>query len=143
MTAAGVEIRLLGPEDSFVLERVADDVFDGPVLSRWSREFFRDARHHLVVAIDEGAVIGMVSAVHYVHPDKAPQLWINEIGVAPSHRRRGIGRQLMDEILAHGRKLGCTEAWLGTEEANEPAQRLYSSVGGKPEPFTLYSFSLE
>jgi ribosomal protein S18 acetylase RimI-like enzyme len=143
VTAAGVEIRLLGPQDAVVLERVAEDVFDGPVNSRWTREFFRDPRHHLAVAIDEGSVIGMVSAVHYVHPDKAPQLWINEIGVAPSHRRRGIAKQLMDVMLEHGRKLGCTEAWLGTEETNEPAQRLYVSVGGMPEPFTLYSFNLE
>jgi aminoglycoside 6'-N-acetyltransferase I len=50
---------------------------------------------------------------------------------------------LLDAILAHGRTLGCTEAWLGTEETNEPARRLYNRAGGKAEPFTLYSFPLE
>lgn len=138
-----IEVRLLGAKDVSVLERVADDVFDGPVDPKWCSEFFRDARHHLAVAIDDGAVVGMVSAVHYVHPDKAPQLWINEIGVAATHRRRGIGRQLLDTILAHGRTLGCTEAWLGTEETNEPARSLYRGAGGISEPFTLYSFRLE
>jgi ribosomal protein S18 acetylase RimI-like enzyme len=137
-----IEVRLLGAKDAGVLERVADDVFDGPVDPIWCTEFFRDARHHLVVAIDDGAVVGMVSAVHYVHPDKAPQLWINEIGVAATHRRRGIGRQLLDTILAHGRTLGCTEAWLGTEESNGPARSLYRGAGGISEPFTLYSFLL-
>ena len=143
MTAASVEIRLLGPEDAGVLRRVGADVFDGALDPRWTSEFFSDARHHLAVAIDDGSVVGMVSAVNYVHPDKAPQLWINEIGVAATHRRRGIARQLLDAILAHGRTLGCTEAWLGTEETNEPARRLYSKAGGKSEPFTLYSFPLE
>jgi ribosomal protein S18 acetylase RimI-like enzyme len=138
-----IEVRLLGSQDSDVLQHVADDVFDGPVDAVWCREFFDDARHHLAVAIDDGAVVGMVSAVHYVHPDKAPQLWINEIGVASSHRRRGIARQLLDTILAHGRTLGCTEAWLGTEESNVPARALYRGAGGKAEPFTLYSFPLE
>lgn len=138
-----VEIRLLGPRDSEVLERVASDVFDDPIDSRWTHEFLTDARHHLAVALDEGWVVGMVSAVHYVHPDKAPQLWINEVGVAPTHQRRGIGRQLLDAILGHGRALGCTEAWVGTEETNVAAQRLYSSVGGAAEPFTIYSFSLQ
>ncbi|MEO8334272.1 MAG: GNAT family N-acetyltransferase [bacterium] len=137
-----IEIRLLGAQDSDVLTRVAADVFDGPVDPVWCGEFFNDARHHLAVAIEDGAVVGMVSAVHYVHPDKAPQLWINEIGVALTHRRRGIAKQLLDAILAHGRTLGCTEAWLGTEETNEPARRLYDGAGGKPEPFTLYSFPL-
>jgi hypothetical protein len=34
-------------------------------------------------------VVGFASAVHYVHPDKAPELWINEVGVAePGDRIR-------------------------------------------------------
>ncbi|MDB4889699.1 MAG: acetyltransferase, gnat family [Gemmatimonadetes bacterium] len=138
-----IEIRLLGAKDAGVLDRVGDDVFDAPVDPVWCSEFFKDSRHHLAVAIENGAVVGMVSAVHYVHPDKAPQLWINELGVASTHRRRGIGRQLLDAILAHGRTLGCTEAWLGTEESNEAARRLYRGAGGKSEPFTLYAFPLE
>jgi ribosomal protein S18 acetylase RimI-like enzyme len=138
-----VEIRLLRSEDGAVLERVAPGTFDYPVQPRWTREFLTDRRHHLIVALDDGLVVGMVSAVDYLHPDKAPQLWINEIGVAPSHQRRGIGRQLLDAILAHGRTLGCTEAWLGTEEANAAARGLYESVGSAPEPFVLYEFPLD
>jgi len=137
-----IELRLLGPEDDGVLQHVAPGVFDEPVHPRWTREFLADARHHLIVALDGGEVVGMVSAVDYVHPDKAPQLWVNEIGVAPSRQRRGIGRQLLDAMLAHGRTLGCTEAWLGTEDTNEAARRLYQSAGGAPEPFVLYSFQL-
>jgi aminoglycoside 6'-N-acetyltransferase I len=137
-----VDIRKLGPEDRHLLDRVANGVFDGPVHPRWSREFLADARHHLVVALEDGIVVGMISAVDYVHPDKAPQLWINEVGVAPSHQRRGIGRQLLAAMLAHGRALGCTEAWLGTEETNEAARRLYERAGGEAEPFVLYSFPL-
>lgn len=137
-----IEIRLLRNDDLSVLDRVADGVFDGPVQERFAREFLEDRRHHLVVAIDHGVVVGMASAVDYVHPDKAPQLWINEVGAAPTHQRRGIGRRLVDALLAHGRALGCTEAWLGTEEDNAAARRLYESAGGKAEPFILYSFPL-
>jgi aminoglycoside 6'-N-acetyltransferase I len=137
-----VEIRLLGPDDLGVLDRVADDVFDGPVRARWASAFLADRRHHLVVALADGVVVGMASAVDYVHPDKAPQLWINEIGVAPAHRRRGVGRRLLDALLAHGRTLGCTEAWLGTEDDNVAARRLYESAGSAPERFVMYSFPL-
>src|SRR3982074_1902157 len=98
-----IDVRLLSPGD---LDRVADGVFDGPVQACWAGAFLADARHHMLVALEDGVVVGMVSAVDYVHPDKAPQLWINEIGVAPSHQRRGIGRRLLDAILAHGRTLG-------------------------------------
>jgi ribosomal protein S18 acetylase RimI-like enzyme len=137
-----VEIRLLGPDDADVLQHVADGVFDGLVDPRWTREFSADVRHHLIVALLADCVVGMISAVDYVHPDKAPQLWINEVGVAPPHQRRGIGRQLLDAMLEHGRALGCTEAWLGTEEANTAARRLYESTGAAPEAFVLYSFPL-
>ena len=138
-----IDIRLLTAADAHVLERVAPDVFDGPVDARWTREFLADARHHLLVAVENAHVVGMVTAVDYVHPDKAPQLWINEIGVAPPYRRRGIGRRLLDAMLAHGRTLGCTEAWLGTEETNVAARRLYEGAGSDAEPFVLYSFRLD
>ena len=137
-----VEIVLLGPDNIGALDNVAPDVFDETVDVRLTRTFVSDTRHHMMLAIEDGVVVGMASAVDYVHPDKAPQLWINEVGVAPSHQRRGIGRQLLDALLAHGRTLGCTEAWLGTEVDNVPARALYESAGSKPEKFMLYSFPL-
>jgi aminoglycoside 6'-N-acetyltransferase I len=143
LESASVDILELGTDDAPLLDRVADGVFDHPIDPRWSAEFFADPRHHLIVAVDNGTVVGMITAVHYVHPDKAPQLWINEVGVAPSHRRRGIGRRMLDAMLAHGKALGCTEAWLGTEEDNLPARRLYESVESSAEPFMLYSFRLD
>jgi aminoglycoside 6'-N-acetyltransferase I len=117
-------------------------VFDDPVDPRWAAHFLADPRHHIVVALDAGEVVGMTSAVDYVHPDKAPQLWINEVGVAPTHRRRGVGRRLLEAMLAHGRALGCTEAWLGTEEDNVAARGLYEGAGARPQPFVLYAWPL-
>jgi aminoglycoside 6'-N-acetyltransferase I len=137
-----IDIRILGGDDAGVLDRVAEGVFDGPVNPQWAREFFVDRRHHLAVALDGDVVVGMVSAVDYVHPDKAAQLWINEVGVGTEYRRQGIARRLLDAMLAHGRTLGCTEAWLGTEEDNLPARRLYESAGSVGESFVLYSFPL-
>ena len=134
------EILLVTTDNATVLDRVAPDVFDGPVDRRWTTEFMADARHHLLVAVEDGVVVGMVSAVHYVHPDKAPQLWINELGVAPSHQRRGIGLALVSRMLAHGRSLGCTEAWVGTEVENVAARALYERAGGEAETFVLYFF---
>ena len=102
-----LEIRVLQAGDASVLDRVADDVFDCPVDARWSAEFLADPRHHLAVAIDDDIVVGMASGIHYVHPDKPPQLFINEVGVASSHQGRGIGRRVLDALLERGRSLGC------------------------------------
>jgi aminoglycoside 6'-N-acetyltransferase I len=136
-------IRILGSGDAAVLDRVAPDVFDETIDPRWTTEFLADGRHHIVVAIDAGTVVGMASALHYVHPDKPPTLWINEVGVAPTHQRQGIGRRLMQALFARGRELGCAEARVGTETDNVAARRLYEACGGdEGDPFVLVTFRL-
>ena len=128
-------IRLLGPGDASVLDNVAPDVSDDPIDRERADEFLADPRHHLVVAVADGQVVGFVSAFHCVHPDKSrPQLWINEIAVAPPYQRQGIGRRLMERLLDRGRELGCREAWLGTEPSNTAARRCYAAAGGVEEP---------
>jgi ribosomal protein S18 acetylase RimI-like enzyme len=136
-------IRLLGPADAAVLANVAPEVFDNEVDPRWTTEFLADPRHHIAVALAGEQVVGMATAVHYLHPDKAPELWINEVGVAPAFRNQGIGKQLMAMLLSRGRALGCTEAWLGTEESNTAARRLYAAVGGVEEPMVYVTFGLD
>ena len=105
-----VEIRVLVAGDDHVLSAVAPEVFDHPIDPDLTREFLSDPRHHLAVAIDDGMVVGFASAVHYVHPDKPPQLWINEVAVAPSHHRRGLGKAVLRALLDVGRAHRCTEA---------------------------------
>jgi aminoglycoside 6'-N-acetyltransferase I len=125
------EVRVLGVGDHALLAAAAPGVFDSGVDEVASKEFLADARHHITVAIDAGVVVGLVSAVHYVHPDKPrPELWVNEVCVAPTHHRRGIGRALMSAMLGVARRLGCSEAWVLTDRTNGPAMSLYESVGG-------------
>ena len=45
-------VRLLGPGDAAVLDRVVEGVFDNPIDPRWRAEFFADPRHDLAVAIE-------------------------------------------------------------------------------------------
>ena len=135
-------VRMLGPDEAGVLERVAPDVFDHAIDPRWTAEFFADPRHHLAVALDGDRVVGFASGVRYVHPDKPPELFIAEVGVAPTHQGRGLARRLMGALMDHARALGCVQAWVGTEHDNAAANRLYASVGGAREEFVLYAFRL-
>ena len=140
-----VEIKLLDAGDADVLGNVASGVFDDPIDDRRAREFLTDSRHHLAVAVDDGSVVGFVSAVHYAHPDKRyPEMWINEVQVAPTHTRKGIARALLDRILHRARELQCTEAWVLTDRDNMPATRLYSAAGGtdSPDGALMFTFDL-
>jgi len=139
-----MECRLASPNDAVLLATAADDVFDHAVDPALTAEFLSDPRHHLAIALDEGRIVGMASGVHYIHPDKAPELWVNEVGVAPSHRGRGIGRRVLGVLLDHGRALGCGEAWLLTDDGNAAARRMYAAAGGRETPpQIMIAFDLE
>lgn len=113
-----------------MLANVAEDVFDNPVDPALVRTFLADPRHHIVVAQDSELVVGFLSAIDYIHPDKPAELWINETGVAPSHQGRGIAKAMLAAMLDHGRAMGCTSAWVLTDRTNAAANALYKSAGG-------------
>jgi ribosomal protein S18 acetylase RimI-like enzyme len=138
-------VRILTPAEYPILNNVAPDVFDSAPRPELSREFLADPRHHLAVAISEhGLVVGMASGVHYVHPDKEPQMFINEVGVSATYEGQGLGKRLLSALLERASELGCTEAWTATEPDNARAQALYSKAGGvkDPTPFVMFSFAV-
>ncbi len=137
------QVRLLARSEAALLERVADEVFDDPLVPSLITEFLDDPRHHLAVALQSGQVVGFASAVHYVHPDKPAEMWINEVGVAPNAHRRGIGRALLDCLRAHAKVLGCRSAWVLADTDNDGAQRFYKALGGEASPAIMYNFDIE
>ena len=131
----GIEIRRLGAGDLAVLDA---DMFDGPVIARYAEAALTNPNHHLVVALDGARVVGFASGVHYTQPDKAPVLFVDEVGTADAYQRRGIATALVRALLDHGRSLGCTEAWLLTEADNAPARAFYAAIGGTEEDRPVY-----
>jgi len=138
----GVEIRLATIDDLAALEKVGDSLFDNPIKRNRAIEFFDDSRHHLILAFKGNDVVGMASAFHYVHPDKDPELFMNEVGVIDAFQNQGVGRNLVKFLWEHSKTLGCKYAWIGTEKSNIAAQMCYVAAGGKAddEPFILYEF---
>jgi len=139
------DIVTLTADNAGLLDTVAPDVFDHAIDAEQLAAFLDDPRHVMVLAVADGTVVGMASAVEYFHPDKMPQLWINEVGVAPTHRRLGIGRRLVQALIDLAEVRGCTYAWLGTENDNVSGKACFSSVpeGEPPQPFLLYEWDLE
>jgi ribosomal protein S18 acetylase RimI-like enzyme len=139
-----IQICLLKGDDHAVLSKLAPDVFDKPIDPRLLTEFLADARHHLAVAINGDLVIGMASAVHYVHPDKRPQMFINEVGVSSAYRRRGLAQRLIEALMGEARRLKCSEAWVLADADNEIARALYRVTGGKEavQPSIMYTFPI-
>ncbi len=132
--ADGIEVRCLGRGDAGLLDRVAEGVFDHPVRPDRAAAFLGCPSHLMVVALADGLVVGMGSAVVHRHPDKDPQMWINEIGTGDAWLRRGIATRVLRALLAEAEARGCGYAWLGTEQDNAAARALYRRVGGREVP---------
>ncbi|MFC4455032.1 GNAT family N-acetyltransferase [Deinococcus sonorensis] len=136
-------VRVLTSSEAQVLSNVAPEVFDGPVNPAYTAEFFADPRHHLAVALDGDLVVGMAGGVHYLYPDKPPELFINEVAVSPAYQGQRLGRGMMDALLAHARTLGCVAAWVLTEADNTVARHLYASAGGLEAGCQIFVMALE
>jgi GNAT superfamily N-acetyltransferase len=54
---------------------------------------------------------------------------IANVAVHPSYRRRGIARALTSRALEHARDQSARAAWLHVRDDNDPALRLYLSLG--------------
>jgi ribosomal protein S18 acetylase RimI-like enzyme len=69
----------------------------------------------------EGEIIGFV-----IGDRRGKVGWIASIGVHPGHRRRGIGRQLLEVCE---RQLGTPVVRLSLRKGNQPALQLYQKLG--------------
>lgn len=144
MAEADVTIHRVTAAEAHLLDRVAPGVFDFDVKPGLLREFLANPMNHLFVAALDSTVVGMATGISYVHPDKPLQMFVNEVAVAEPYRRRGIGRRLVEALLAHAEALGCTEAWVATEADNAPALALYRATGGaqSDDQVVMFTFHL-
>jgi ribosomal protein S18 acetylase RimI-like enzyme len=136
-------IKNLSNADISLLINASIDIFDNPVDEKFALEFLNDPRHHIVVAITNNQVIGFASAVHYIHPDKPTELWINEVSVASEHQNKGVAKAILKELFELGKSLGCVNAWVLTDSDNLPANKLYQSAGGEKSETVMYEYKLE
>ena len=146
MVMSEIEVRFAAAEDAELFDRVAEEVFDEAVDPARLAAYLSTPGHHMIVALDRGTIVGQVAAVAHRHPDKPTELYIDEVGVAAGYRRRGIARRMLAAMLAHGKAIGCEEAWVGTESDNLPAKALYEERRGagddEAEQFVMYVFRL-
>lgn len=121
-----IEVRRLGPVDlDAILE---SDAFDHPAREDQTRAFLDATDTAIIGAMDGERLIGFASGVVLLHPDKAPMLFVNEVGVNETHRQQGIASRLVEALKDWGRAYGCEGVWLATEHDNAPARALYTKL---------------
>ena len=89
------------------------------------------------VVQDRDEVLGIAAAKppgwndkHYADPARA--CFIESVWVAPSVRRKGIGRRLVTYLIEERRKAGIQQFYLWVFAHNTPAISLYQAMGFRP-----------
>jgi ribosomal protein S18 acetylase RimI-like enzyme len=124
-----IAIRRLNLEDLDAVNAL-EPLFDHAVQPRAAAEVLRQEGHHLLVAYDQTQPVGFVSGVEMTHPDKGTEMFLYELAVDERFRRRGIGRQLVEALVALAQRRGCYGMWVLADTDNVAAFRTYQSAGG-------------
>jgi ribosomal-protein-alanine N-acetyltransferase len=102
----------------------------------WSTELLRRELDHdwsTILLVEEARPEGgrelLGLAIFWLVHD---ELHVLNVATAPKHRRRGVGRVVMEEALALARARNCSLATLEVRRSNEPAIQLYKSLGFRP-----------
>ncbi|WP_207916922.1 ribosomal protein S18-alanine N-acetyltransferase [Micromonospora sp. KC723] len=98
---------------------------------QWSASMFWNELangHWYRVAVDaDGTLLGYAGLA--VQQDEA---WVQNIAVRRDAQRRGVGRALLEELLAGAVRRGARSVLLEVAVDNAPAQKLYATYGFEP-----------
>jgi ribosomal-protein-alanine N-acetyltransferase len=91
----------------------------------WSELAQQETRWYRVALAPDGDVVGYVGLCIY-GPENA---WVQTIAVTSEWQGRGVGRLLLEELLAEARRRGVWRLALEVRDDNAVAQRLYAGYG--------------
>jgi ribosomal protein S18 acetylase RimI-like enzyme len=105
----------------------------------------RDESIVLLAQSAEGAALGFVQMYPTFASLRAARVFVlYDLFVAPTARRSGVARMLMEAAVAEARTSGAVALTLQTARTNHAAQRLYESLGWKrDEAFCEYGIDID
>jgi ribosomal protein S18 acetylase RimI-like enzyme len=145
------------PETSALAKRTWADAFGSSVSAEdhaaelektRSEEYFRSAlaTDTILVADLGGDLVGYVQFGDVTIPEVEAQpgdQGLHRLYVETDLHGRGIGRELLDAALAHPRLAAARRIYLAVWEKNEPARRLYESLGFRAVGTTRFRIGSE
>jgi ribosomal protein S18 acetylase RimI-like enzyme len=108
------------PEEADAWATVADWPLEPEIFARWHAD--PDVRPYVFLADGEPAGYGEL----WLEPGEAE---LARIVVDPGRRGRGLGRRLVELLVAEAAGLGLREIWLRVVPENAPALACYRSAG--------------
>jgi len=87
-----------------------------------------------LVAVEGGAVVGGLAAYELrKFEQERSELYVYDLAVRDTHRRRGIATSLLRTLCAAGRARGAYVVFVQADRGDEPAIALYTALGTREE----------
>ena len=99
---------------------------------RWSKQEWRRMLNAAtwIVAHEADTAVGLARSVG--DPERPGTRHVESMWVAPTHRRRGVCRDVLHALAKTARSMGATDLLLWVLEDNHDAQRAYDALGFEP-----------
>jgi len=140
MTPEPLTPKRLTQADFNLLVNTPTGLFDTPVDPDSAWAFLTSPLHHMFMIVEDGVAVSFASGTVLLHPDKAPSMFINEVGTRDSHQRRGLAHRVTQALIDHARATGCDGIWLATEPDNHAARALYAKMGAQEQTIVGYAW---
>ncbi len=121
-----IKIRKMTEADIPRVAELEKLIFTDPWSEKVYRETFTIPGVEYVVVCDDdtGEIVGAAGVRNIVGTGE-----ITNVMLLPEYRGRGIGKQMLTQLLERGRKLGANDFTLEVRESNTVAIKLYESLG--------------
>ena len=137
-----ISIVCVDPSSAHLLGKVAEDVFDFEIKPELLAPYLDDPNHFLCIAMQGDLVVGQMRAIVHLQPDRKTEFYIDNAGVAPAFRRRGIASQLYRELTRIAIERNCSQIWVGAESDEKPARSFYRALGLKEKTMVYFDGKL-
>ena len=106
---------------------------------------FEHGQSVVLLAESQGQAVGFTQLYpSFSSVSMARVFVLNDLFVAPTARRLGVGKALLTAAADHARQLGAVRLSLTTNVQNLPAQALYASIGWeRDQKFYAYHLTLK
>jgi ribosomal protein S18 acetylase RimI-like enzyme len=91
---------------------------------------------------DDGSIVGVSTLATFPIPT-AIRSWVEDVIVDEASNNQGVGRQLLDAMVARARELGAKTVDLTSRPSREAANHLYGKAGFGVRDTNVYRYELD
>jgi len=135
-----MKIRLLGPSDSHLMTGILDlfarefedfESYSGkrPGADYLEKLLAKDTFIVLAACVDDVVVGALAAYVLEKFEQERSEVYIYDLAVAESYRRRGIATALIERLKERARQIGAWVVFVQADYGDDPAVALYTKLG--------------